>query len=462
MKLREDVLTSRCGILSGGEKTKLKLIEVLINKPVILILDEPTNHLDIKGIEVLEEKLKSFYGTLIVVSHDRFFLDRISNKILEISRGKISIYPGNYTDYSEKKRKEMERAWEEYEEYTEEKRRLEESVRKVKEKSQSVGRIKDKKDTFWRYNKDFYGRKASKVARTGKAIERRIEKLDAKEKPFEEQHIKMGFGADDEGGDLLVYCEDIEKSFGDNLLFKESNISIKRGEKIALLGDNGSGKTTLLRILLGKEPINRGKVWISEVAKPGYLDQEIGLLNPDHTVLEEVRTSTNYDITAVRTLLGCLLFIEDDVLKRIEDLSMGEKVRVTLAKLMLGEFNLLIMDEPTNFLDIKSREVIEEALKWYRGSLLFVSHDRYFISRVASTIWEIEDKKINCYPGDYEYYTFKKDRLKDGDIKDRILLLEVQLSKISAELDRAKDAEKEELNKKFIELTREINSLKRR
>ncbi|HOL55815.1 MAG TPA: ATP-binding cassette domain-containing protein, partial [bacterium] len=234
MRLREDILTSRCGILSGGEKTKLKLIEVLINKPSILILDEPTNHLDIKGIEVLEEKLEDFYGTLIVVSHDRFFLDRISNKILEISRGKVSIYPGNYTDYSEKKRKEMERAWEEYEEYTEEKRRLEESVRKVKEKSQSVGRIKDKKDTFWRYNKDFYGRKASKVAKTGKAIERRIEKLDVKEKPFEEQHIKMGFGADDEGGDLLVYCEDIEKSFGDKLLFKESNISIKRGEKIAL------------------------------------------------------------------------------------------------------------------------------------------------------------------------------------------------------------------------------------
>lgn len=462
MKLREDILTSRCGILSGGEKTKLKLIEVLMGKPIILILDEPTNHLDIKGIEVLEEKLKGFYGTVIVVSHDRFFLDKTVNKILEIHRGKVGIYPGNYTDYSEKKREELERAWEEYEDYVETRRRLEESARRLKERAKSVGRVRERNDTFSRYGKDFYGRKASKVAKVGKAIERRIEKLDAKEKPFEEQHIKMGFGTEDEGVNLLVYCEDIEKSFGDKLLFKESSVSVNRGQKIALLGDNGSGKTTLLRILLGKEPVTKGKVWISELVKAGYLDQEISLLNPNNTILEEVKLSTNYDITTIRTLLGCLLFIEDDVLKRIEDLSMGEKVRVTLAKLMLGEFNLLVMDEPTNFLDIRSREVIEEALRWYRGTLIFVSHDRYFISKVANTIWEIEDKKINCYPGDYEYYVFKKDRLKDGDIKDKILLLEVQLSKISSELDKAKDSEKEELNRRFIELTREINRLKSR
>lgn len=460
--LREDILLSKCRILSGGEKTKLKLIELLLAKPTILILDEPTNHLDMKGIKLLEERLKEFYGTLIVVSHDRFFLDKTVNKILELNRGKISVYPGNYTDYSEKKQKELERAWEEYEEYVEEKRRLEETARRLKERSKSVGKIKEKNDTFWRYSKDFYGRKASKVAKTSKAIERRIEKLEAKEKPFEQQRIKMGFGSDDEGADVLIYCEEIEKSFGSNLLFRESSISIKRGEKIALLGDNGSGKTTLLRILLGKEPVDRGKVWISKLAKIGYLDQELKLLNPKHTVLEEVKAYTDYDMTTIRTLLGCLLFIEDDVLKHIEDLSMGEKVRVTLAKLMLQDFNLLIMDEPTNFLDIRSREVIEEALRWYKGSLLFVSHDRYFISKVANAIWEIENKKINCYPGDYEYYIFKKDRLKDGDIKDRILLLEVQLSKILADLEKAKDSEKQELNKKFIELTREINSLKNR
>lgn len=458
--LRKDILDSSCRILSGGEKIKLKLVELLENKPTILILDEPTNHMDIRGIEFLEEELSKFVGTLLIVSHDRFLLDKVVNKIIEIYRGKISLYTGNYSDYAKKKKEELERAWQEYEKYTEEKRRLEEASRKIKERAKSVGRIKDKKDSFWKYSKDFYGRKAAKVAKIGKSIEKRIEKLEIKEKPFEEQHIKLEFDAIDEGLDTIIQCNAISKSFGDKLLFENANLSVKNGQKVALLGDNGVGKTTLLRMLLGKELPTKGEIWISKSAKIGYLEQEVNLLNPENTIIDEVRGVSNSDITTVRTLLGCLLFLEDEALKRISSLSMGEKVRVTLAKLILGGFNLLLMDEPTNFLDIRSREVIEEALKWYKGSIIFVSHDRYFVSKIANTIWEIENCKITVYPGDYEYYLFKKSRLKDGDIKDRILLLEVQLSRITNELDKARDEEKEELNRKFIELTREINQLK--
>ncbi|MBC7320976.1 ABC-F type ribosomal protection protein [bacterium] len=458
--LKKDILDSPCGTLSGGEKIKLKLVELLEDKPTILTLDEPTNHMDIKGIEFLEDELSKFNGTLLVVSHDRFLLDRIVNKIIEINRGKISLYTGNYSNYAQKKKEELERAWKEYERYTEEKRRLEEASRKIKERSKAVEKVKDRKDSFWKYSKDFYGKKASKVAKIGKSIEKRIERLEIKEKPFEEQHIKLEFDATDKGLDTIIQCNGLSKSFEDKLLFENADLSVRSRQKIALLGDNGVGKTTLLRILLGKEAPTDGNIWISKSAKIGYLEQEVNFLSSENTIIEEIRKVTNSDITTIRTLLGCLLFIEDEALKRIELLSMGEKVRVTLAKLILGGFNLLLMDEPTNFLDIRSREVIEEALKWYKGSLVFVSHDRYFVSKIADTIWEIENHKITVYPGDYEYYLFKKSSLKGGDIKDKILLLEVQLSKIASELDKAKDEEKEELNRKFIELTREINKLK--
>jgi len=460
MNLRKDIFDSPCGTLSGGEKIKLKLIEILEDKPSIIILDEPTNHLDMRGIETLEEELRKFDGTLLIVSHDRFLLDKAINKVIEIDRGKISIYKGNYTYYSEKKKEELGRAWEEYEDYINERKRLEEASRRAKERARSTGRVNEKKDSFCRYGKDFYGKKASKIAKIGKAIEKRIERLEVKEKPFEEQHIKVDFSTSDEIPDTIIQCKDLVKSFGDKLLFKNVNLSVKNGQKIALLGDNGVGKTTLLRIFLGKEKPTAGSIWISQSARIGYLEQEINLLNPENMIIDEVKGDAKSDITTIRTLLGCLLFIEDEVLKPIKSLSMGEKVRVTLAKLILGGFNILLMDEPTNFLDINSREVIEEALKWYRGSLIFVSHDRYFVSKVADTIWEIENCGITVYPGDYEYYLFKKSRLKDGDIKDKILLLEVQLSKISSELDRAKDTEKEELNKSFLALIKEINRLK--
>ncbi|MCX7795348.1 MAG: ABC-F type ribosomal protection protein [bacterium] len=460
MGLRKDILDSPCKVLSGGEKTKLKLAELLEDKPIILILDEPTNHIDIKGIEFLEEELNKFSGTLLIVSHDRFLLDKVTNKIIEIYRGKISLYTGNYSNYAQKKKEELERAWQEYERYTEEKKRLEEASRKIKERAQSVGRIKDKKDSFWRYSKDFYGRKASKVAKIGKSIEKRIERLEAKEKPFEEQHIKLEFDSKDEGLDTIIRCTALSKSFGNKLLFENADLSVKNGQKIALLGNNGAGKTTLLRIILGEESPTKGEVWISKSAKIGYLEQEINLLNLENTIIEEVKRASNSDITTIRTLLGCLLFLEDEVLKPISSLSMGERVRVTLAKLILGGFNILLMDEPTNFLDISSREVIEEALKWYKGSIIFVSHDRYFVSKIADTIWEIENCRITVYPGDYEYYLFKRSRLRDGEIKDKILLLEVQLSKIISELSKEKDENKEDLNRRFIELSSEINRLK--
>ncbi len=234
----------------------------------------------------------------------------------------------------------------------------------MKEKSQSVARIKDKKDSFWRYSKDFYGRKASKVAKIGKSIEKRIERLEVKEKPFEKQHIRLEFDTTGEGLDTIVQCNALSKSFGDKLLFENVDLSVKIGQKIVLIGDNGVGKTTLLHIILGKETPTKGEIWISKSAKIGYLDQEVNLLNPENTIIDEVRGSFNSDITTIRTLLGCLLFIEDEALKRISSLSMGERVRVTLAKLILGGFNLLLIDEPTNFFDIKSREVIEEALRW--------------------------------------------------------------------------------------------------
>lgn len=458
-EFRKDLLDSRIDSLSGGEKTKLKLLEIFDSDPSVLILDEPTNHLDIKSIEWLESILKRFEGPVLLVSHDRFFLDRVTNKTIEIFRGKISIYPGNYTYYAEQKRIELERAWEEYEKYVSKKKQLEEASRERLNRAQSVSKIKNKRDSFWRYSKDFYGRKGAKMAKSAKALERRIEKMETKEKPYEEQNIRFSFGSSQDTGNILIYGKNIGKAFGDNILFTNVSFSIKRGSKISLLGDNGVGKTTLLRIILKKEPLEQGNIWVSSQARIGYLDQEILLLDYNKTVLEEVRDASLEDITTIRTFLGCLLFSEDSVLKKISNLSTGEKVRVTLAKLILGDYNLLIMDEPTNFLDIKSREAIEKALKNYNGSLLFVSHDRYFISKLADTIWKIEDKTLKCYPGDYDYYLYKREADRNN-VKDKILLLEVQLSNLLAKLNTAGDEEKMILNTQFIELKRELNRLK--
>jgi len=460
-EFRKDLFDAKWGSLSGGEKTKLKLLEVLTSGPSVLILDEPTNHLDIKSIEELESILQRFKGPVLLVSHDRFFLDRVTNKTIEIFRGKISVYPGNYTYYAEQKRIELERAWEDYEKYVSKRRQLEEASRERLNRAQSVSKIKDKRDSFWRYSKDFYARKGAKIAKSAKALEKRIEKMETKEKPYEEQNIRFSFGSSQDTGNILVYGENVRKAFGDNILFIDASFSIKRNDKIILLGANGTGKTTLLRMILRKEPLSQGNIWVSSQVRIGYLDQEILLLDPNKTVLEEVRGATIGDITTIRTFLGCLLFSEDAVLKKISNLSTGEKVRVTLAKLILGDYNLLIMDEPTNFLDIKSREVIERALKDYNGSLLFVSHDRYFISRLANTVWEIEDNALKCYPGDYDYYLYKREYDRDN-VKDKILLLEVQLANLLAKLDAVNDEkEKIRLNTQSIELKRELNRLKK-
>lgn len=461
--LNAALLNTPCGFLSGGEKTKLALVQSMAKDPAVLLLDEPTNHLDMKAIEYLEDALKGFNGTLIVVSHDRFFLDNIVNYIWEIHDGNIKAYNGNYSSYVRQKEMEQQRAWQEYEAYIKERNRLEASTRERMAQAQSMAKPKRKNDSFWKEQKDKYAGISSKAAKTAKAIQSRIEHLEVKQKPRQQRSINIAFNQAENHSNIVAQGNSLTKTFGAKILFKDASFTIFSGNRIALLGDNGTGKTTLLKIIVGQQQPDSGQIYISPSVRIGYLDQEVNRLDYNKSILDEVRDSSNADLSTVRNLLGCLLFSGDDVFKPIRALSTGERVRVALAKMLLGRYTMLIMDEPNNFLDIPSRESIEKALADYEGTLLMVSHDRYFISKIADLIWEIDHQQLICYADDYSYYVQKRRNAAkpQNDIKDEILRLEVLLSQLSGRLSQPlPEQEKEQLNQQFMDTARKLNNLR--
>lgn len=464
--LAKELWTQKAASLSGGEKTKLMLCKVLVSEYDLLIMDEPTNHLDMGSCQWLEEYLSKLNKTLLVISHDRFFLDRVVNEIWELTSTGLKPYEGNYSDYKIQKEIELKNITREYQKQQSRIQSLEKMIVARKNWFASAHNAAGQND--------FYRSKAKKHTSVIKAKERELERLENSKIDKPEKTVTPAFDIINKNiimkklPPVLVRTEKVSKTFGERTIFKNISVNIRRGDKIALLGSNGSGKTTLLKIINNTDADYEGSVTVNPSVRIGYFAQELDNLNHAATVIDDV-LSTGATVGEVRLLLACLLFTGGDVDKRIGSLSMGEQCRAAMAKLILSGANLLILDEPTNYMDIVSKEKIEEVLEDFRGSLLFVSHDRYFTGRIANRILEIRDQAVRCYEGNYDYYLSKSRHEQmnantDGDlnqISDNIRRLECQLAFISGKLaEPAEEAVKEHLNAEFIRVARELNQYK--
>ncbi len=409
--------------LSGGQKTRVFLGKLLLAKPDLLILDEPTNHLDMSSIAWLETFLSNYTGAVLIVSHDRYFLDKIVTKVIELSRHQASVFRGNYSDYAVKKaavRKAEQKAWENQQ-------------REIKHQEEVIAKLKS-------FNRE-------KSIKRAESREKMLDKVERLDRPAQENaDMKIRFHPAVTSGNDVLEVTRLAKSFGNNRLFSDISFEIKRGEHVALIGDNGTGKTTLLKIINEMIPFDAGEISFGTNVHVAYYDQEHQVLNDAKTLFEEISDEhPGMNNTQIRSMLAAFLFTEDDVFKRVGDLSGGEKGRLSLAKLMLSEANFLILDEPTNHLDIISKEILEEALNQYDGTVLFVSHDRYFINKAASRILDLTDQTVVNYIGNYDYYLEKR---------------EVQMAKIRPEKNdrnglQKNDSAKEEWKQKKEEQAKE-------
>ena len=369
--------------LSGGEKTRVNLARLILEDTDILLLDEPTNHLDLRATEWLEEYLDKFKGTVLTVSHDRYFLDKVVNRIVEIQGGKAEFYSGNYSFY-----------------VVEKERRYEEKLRQYEKEQAKIEQLEKAAEQMrvWAYSG------MDKTFKRVKSMEKRIERMRTTDRPTKERKMEVRFGEREFRGDEVLIIKGLTKSFGDRTLFSNLGLEVAGGERIALLGDNGSGKTTLLKILLGEEEPDAGKVRMGPTVKVGYLPQHVHFDHPERNLVDTLIYEQDCTAQTARNRLAAFKFRGEDVFKPVSALSGGEQSRLRLCMLMDEKINLLILDEPTNHLDIQSREWIEEAVEEYEGNLLFVSHDRYFIDRFASRIWMLEDGHITDFRGNYQEY----------------------------------------------------------
>ena len=384
----ENEFSKKTKTLSGGQKTRVALGKLLLTDPDILLLDEPTNHLDLNSIAWLETYLGNYQGAVFIVSHDRFFLNRVVTKVVEIENGTIRMYMGNYQAYSEKKQQIRDARLKEYFNQQREIRHQQAVIEKLRS-----------------FNRE-------KSIRRAESREKMLEKMTPLEKPQETQEIHFTLEPSCVSGNDVLSVEGLSKSFGSLELFRDVHFEIRRGEHVAVIGDNGTGKTTLLKILNQAEHADSGSFTLGAKVRIGYYDQEYHVLHDDKTIFEEI--SDDYPAltnTQIRNTLAAFQFTGDEVFQKIHTLSGGEKGRVSLAKLMLSEANFLILDEPTNHLDIASKEILEEALNNYSGTVLYVSHDRYFINRTATRILELVNRTFVNYIGNYDYYLEKKEEL---------------------------------------------------
>lgn len=385
----EDEFSKKISTLSGGQKTRVALGRLLLLNPDLILLDEPTNHLDLHSITWLETYLLNYKGAVLIVSHDRYFLDRIAGKIIEIDQTKATSFLGNYSDYAVKKEQLRTAAIHAYLKQQQEIKHQEAVIEKLKS-----------------FNRE-------KSIRRAESREKMLDKMEILDKPGEARtDIQMTLTPQITSGKDVLHIEALAKSFGRQTLFSGLAMDIKRGEHVAIIGDNGTGKTTILKIINGLLKADEGTITLGSNVQIGYYDQEHHVLHMEKTLFEEISDAYPYlNNTQIRNTLAAFLFTGDDVYKQIKDLSGGERGRLSLAKLMLSKSNFLILDEPTNHLDITSKEILEDALNAYEGTLLYVSHDRYFINRTARRILDLDGKILTGYLGNYDYYLEKKDSL---------------------------------------------------
>ena len=380
---REQLFSS----LSGGEKTRVNLARLLLEKTDILLLDEPTNHLDMHAVEWLEEYISRFKGTVLTISHDRYFLDRVVNRIIEISNGKAEFYSGNYSFYVQEKQARFELQLKQYE--------------KEQAKLSQLGFTLERMKGWGINNRTLYRRAMS--------IQHRMERIEKTDRPTQEKTLRARFAQRDFFGDEVLSVKGLGKAYDGRTLFSDVELQVAGGERIALLGDNGTGKSTFLKLLLGEEA-GAGRVKFGPTVKWAYLPQIIHFAHPERTLLDTMLYEKNCTVQTARDRLGAYLFEGEDVFKTVSSLSGGEQSRLRLCMLMDEKINLLVLDEPTNHLDIDSREWLEDALEDYEGTLIFVSHDRYFVNKFATRIWELENGHIRDFPCGYEKYRSIKEK----------------------------------------------------
>ncbi len=381
----EDDHNSLLSTLSGGQKTRVALCKLLLSKPDIILLDEPTNHLDIASITWLEDFLRNYKGTVVIVAHDRFFLDRIVTKVIEIDHSKVTVFSGNYSDYSSKKAMLRDNLMKAYIN----------QQREIKHQQEVIDKLKS-------FNRE-------KSIKRAESREKMLDKIEVLDKPImDNANMRFALTPRKLSGNDVISVTNLSKAYDGLSLFNNVNFDIKRGEKVAIIGANGTGKTTILKIINQLVPQDTGDIKLGSNVEIGYYDQEHNVLNMNKSIFDEISdaypTLTN---TEIRNVLAAFLFTGDDVFKLIGDLSGGERGRVSLAKLMLSYANLLILDEPTNHLDIESKEILENAINNYEGTVLYVSHDRYFINKTATRILDLEGQVLTNYIGNYDYYLLK-------------------------------------------------------
>ena len=391
LSIPQDMRERPFDMLSGGEKTRVNLARLILEDTDILLLDEPTNHLDLRATEWLEEYLDRFKGTVLAVSHDRYFLDKVVRRVVEIQEGKAEFYSGNYSFYAVEKERR----------YEEKLRQYEKEQAKIQQLEKAAEQLR-----IWAYSGN------DKIFKRAQSMEKRIERIRQTDKPRKDRKMAVRFGEREFRGDEVLSIKNLGKSFGERTLFADVNLEVEGGERIALLGDNGTGKSTLIKIIMGEEEPEVGRLRKGPTVKVGYLPQIIHFDHPERTLVDTMLYDLDCTAQTARNRLAAFKFRGEDVFKPVSALSGGEQSRLRLCMLMDSKINLLILDEPTNHLDIQSREWIEEAVEDYEGNLLFVSHDRYFIDRFATRIWMLEDGRITDFKGTYQEYLSAKEKGK--------------------------------------------------
>ncbi|MFC0190145.1 ribosomal protection-like ABC-F family protein [Fictibacillus aquaticus] len=455
--------------LSGGEKLKLALANVWASDPDFLILDEPTNHLDLDGVKWLVEQLEAFRGTAIIISHDRYFLDRTVSCVLELEAGKVQVYDGNYTAYRDEKKRQHEIQLRHYESQQRYKEKVENQMAQYKEWAAKGHRDSTKQggsssESRQMGLKEFHRAKAKKTEARVKSKLKRLTLQMSKtgvEKPKDEASVFFQFQNGEKRGKRIVEAKKLSKEFDGVTLFQDTDFYVKHGERVGLLGRNGSGKTTLIRMMLGEQNASCGELWRSPTLKVAYLSQDVGDLDPEKTTIEALGLENRDEILRARTMLANLGLDESKIRQKVSSLSLGERTRVKLTGMLLSDYDMLILDEPTNHLDLPSREQLEETLSQYNGTLLVVSHDTYFMEKLCDKLLAIEDGVIRRHEMGLQEYEERKNKsavkgVSEESIEEQLMVLDTKLNAVLGELCMI-----EKDNPRFVELDGEFLALSR-